>query len=329
MKKAIRIIGIIMVVAVIAVIIFLKTTVGGKSIYISTGFDKNVMIKVDQTETTKLEVMVHLTEMITEYEELFGADIWNETMDGMSFDEYVINQVKSKLTRLKCMNQVAQTKGIVLSNPEEQNIGKAAAEYMAGLDKETVKKYEITEEVIKDMYRSLLLADKLYDYVTYEVDIEISEDEARVMQIQYIKADSMEAATAIKSRLEAGESFSALIKENNAYEYSYELRRGEMEEAFEEAAYNLITGQISNVVSTESGFYIIMCINEYDKEKTATNKEKMINDRKLAKFNEVFEAYEAELYAEYNEEAWDALKVSERVNASASFQDIYDKYFTK
>lgn len=329
MKKVIRIIGIIMIVAVIAVIIFLKTAVGGKSIYISTGFDKDVMIKVDQTETTKLEVMVHLTEMITEYEMLFGADIWNETMDGMAFEKYVINQVRSKLTRIKCMNQVATSKGIVLSNLEEQNIGKAAAEYIDGVDEKVLKKYGITEDSIKEMYRSMLLADKLYDYLTYEVDIEISEDEARVMQIQYIKADSLEGATVIKSRLDAGESFAALIKENNAYEYNYELRRGEMEEAFEEAAFNLITGQISDVITTESGFYIIMCVNEYDKEKTASNKEKMINDRKLAKFNTVFEAYEAELYAEYNEELWNGLAVTDRVNSSVSFQDIYDKYFAQ
>lgn len=327
MKKAMKIVGAILVVALLGVIIFLKTAVGNKSIYISTGFEKNIMIKVDQTSTSRLEVMAHLTDMIDEYEELFGEDIWNETMDGKPFEEYLIEQVKSKLTRIKCMNQVALSRGIVLSNQEEQNIGKAAAEYFAGIDKSSVKKYSITEEDIKEMYRSMLLADKLFDDLTYEVDTEISEDEARVMKIQYIKVATLEEATSIKTRLEAGESFSALVKENNAYEYEYELRRGEMEEVFEEVAFNLVTGEISDVVKTESGFYIIMCVNEYDKVKTAANKEKMISENKLAKFNEIFEPYEAKLYAEYNEELWSVLSVDEKINTTVGFQDSYDKYF--
>lgn len=327
MKRAMRIIGAVLVIALIGVIIFLKTVVGRKSIYISTGFEKDVMIKVDQTQTSRLEVMAHLSDMIDEYEELFGEDIWTETMDGVPFDEYVIRQVKSKLTRIKCMNQVALSRGIVLSNQEEQNIGKAAAEYVAGIDKTSVKKYDITEEDVKDMYRSMLMADKLFDDLTYEVDTEISEDEARVITIQYIKTDTPEAAASIKSRLDGGESFSSLMKENNPYEYEYELRRGEMEEAFEEAAFNLVTGEISNVVETSKGYYIIMCVNEYDKVKTAANKEKMISESKLEKFNEIFEPYEAELYAEYNDELWEKLSVDDRIVTTAGFQDTYDKYF--
>ncbi len=327
MKKAIRIIGAILVIALVGVIIFLKTAVGNKSIYISTGFEKDVMIKVDQTTTSRQEVMAHLTDMIDEYEELFGEDIWKETMDGKTFEEYLTQQVKSKLTRIKCMNQVALSRGIVLSNQEEQNIGKAAKEYYDGISKESRKKFGMTEEAVKDMYRSMLLADKLFDDLTYEVDTEISEDEARVMMIQYIKTDTLEAATAIKSRLDAGEGFSALVKENNAYEYEYELRRGEMEEAFEETAFNLVTGEISNVVETSTGFYILMCVNEYDKVKTAANKEKMIRESKLAKFNEIFEPIEAKLYAEYNDELWDLLSVTDKIQTTAGFQDTYDKYF--
>lgn len=326
MKKAIKIITGILVVFIIGVIVFLKTASRDKSIYISTGFEKDVMIKVDQTQTTRTEVMAYLSDMVEEYEELFGEDIWTENMDGKPFEEYVLEQIKGRLTRVKCMNQVAISRGIVLSNLEEQNISKAAAEYVAGLDKESVRKYNITEEAVEDMYRSMLMADKLFDDLTYEVDTEISEDEARVITIQYIYCDSLQAATSVKSRLEGGESFASLIKENNPYEYEYELRRGEMTEEFEETAFNLVTGEISNVVETESGYYILMCVNEYDKVKTASNKEQMIQENKLARFNEIFEPYEAELYAEYNEELWENISVKDIIRPSIGFQEAYDKY---
>lgn len=327
MKKAIKIIGTILVLAVIALIIFLKTAVGKKSIYISTGFEKDVMIKVDQTTTSRLEVMLHLTDLVNEYEELFGQDVWSETMNGLTFDQYVIDQIRSKLTRIKCMNQEAARRGIVLSNQEELNITKAAAEYVASVEKESVKKYGITEKDVQEAFRAMLLSEKLFDDMTYEVDTEISEDEARVITIQYIRTDSMEQAGAVKNRLSSGESFAALIKENNPYEYTYELRRGEMEEAFEEAAFNLVTGETSDIVQTGSGYYIIMCVNEYDKVKTAANKEQMIKDSKLAMFNQKFEPYEADLYAEYNEKLWEKISLDDRIKAGVSFSEIYAKYF--
>lgn len=327
MKKAIKIVGGILLVLVLALIIFLKTMVGSKSIYISTGFDKDVMIKVDQTQTTKAEVMVHITDMAMDYEELFGPSIWNDTIEGKMFPQYVADQIKSKLTRIKCMNQVAHSRGIVLSNLEEQNLGKAATEYFESIDKASLRKYSITKDRIQEMYRSLLLADKLFSDLTYEVDTEISEDEARVITIQYIRTESLDQAVIAKTHLAEGTSFASLVKNYNMYEYTYELRRGEMEEAFEEAAFDLVTGEISDIVETSQGYYIIMCVNEYDKAKTAANKETMINENKLAKFNEIFESYEAELYAEYNTPLWDTISLEERIVTSVRFEDVYNKYF--
>lgn len=326
MKKAIKIIGAVLIVFLIGMIVFLKTVAKDRSIYISTGFEKDIMIKVDQTQTTRTEVMAYLSDSVCEYEKLFGEDIWNEHMDGKPFEEYILEQIKGRLTRVKCMNQVAISRGIVLSNLEEQNISKAAAEYVASVNKEDVRKYNITEQAVADMYRSMLMADKLFDDLTYEVDTEISEDEARVITIQYIRCDSLQAATSVKSRLDDGESFASLIKENNLYEYEYELRRGEMPENFEEAAFNLITGEISNIVDTEMGYYILMCVNEYDKMKTASNKERMIQENKLARFNEIFEPYEAKLYAEYNEELWQTISVKDVIRSSMGFEEAYDKY---
>lgn len=326
MKRAIKIIGGILIVFLIGVIVFLKTAAGDKSIYISTGFEKDIMIKVDQTQTTRTEVMAYLSDSVDEYEKLFGADIWNEYMDGKPFEEYILEQIKGRLTRVKCMNQVAISRGIVLSNLEEQNISKAAAEYVSSVEKEDVRKYNISRQGVADMYRSMLMADKLFDDLTYEVDTEISEDEARVITIQYIHCDSLQAATVVKSRLDDGESFASLVRENNPYEYEYELRRGEMPENFEETAFDLITGEISNIIDTESGYYILMCINEYDKMKTASNKEQMIQDSKLARFNEIFEPYEAELYAEYNEALWADISVKDKIRSSAGFQETYNKY---
>lgn len=327
MKKLVKILGLLLVCAIIGLIVFLKVLGNDKNIYISTGFSKNTMIKVDKQEVLSAQVYIELMDAKSEYEELFGADIWLEDINGKSFGEYVTDNIKTKLTRIQCMNVMAQKRGIVLSNAEEADVSKAAKEYMDSLSSDVIKKTGITQTIVEEMLRQYIIADRLFDDITDEVNTEVSEDEARVIIVQYIKADTVDEIDNIKARLDAGESFSSLIKIYNPEEYEYELRRGEIEQSFEEAAYSLAAGEVSDCVETSQGYYIIMCISDYEKAKTAVNMEEMVNKRKLEAFNAVLDEYEASVYAEYNEEAWDKLDVTTAPQVIRRFSVIYEQYF--
>lgn len=45
---------------------------------------------------------------------------------------------KSKLIRIKCMNVLADKRGVVLDRTETDNVEKAAKDYMAGLTSEQI-----------------------------------------------------------------------------------------------------------------------------------------------------------------------------------------------
>lgn len=327
MKKALNIIAAILLVFVVGIIIYMKMVSEDKSIYISTGFGNGVIAKVDGRDITSAEVMVLLADAKIEYEDMFGTDIWSEKMGEQDFDEFVTDTVKARITRQKCMASMAQARGIVLSNTEELNVEKAAAEYMELLTKEQQKALGVNKEILKKMYTEFVMADRLFEDITLEVDTEVSEDQARVISIQYIRTMDRASANKVLSRINNGESFLSIVKENNSREYEYELKRGETEESFEQAAFALATGEISDVVETSTGFYIIMCINDYDKVKTASNKEQIISERKLGAFNEIFDAYESEKYAEYDEKAWEAIDIQNIPSADAGFNHIFEKYF--
>lgn len=327
MKKALNITVLIAIVFIIAGACWLRVVSENKSIYISTGFSGNVIGKVDNMTITKPEVLVALADFKKEYETMFGETIWNEKILDSTFKEYAVNTVKSRLTRQKCMQTLANSRGIVLSNNENNNIEKAAKEYMDSLTKEEKKELMVSEEIVESMLKESIIAKRLFEEITYDVDVEISEDEARVISIQYIRVMNENEARNIKHRLEEGEGFMTVVKENNVEEYECELRRGDTEESFEEAAFTLVTGEISDVVSTSMGFYIILCINDYDKVKTAANKEQIISNRKLITFNDFFEKYENEKYAEYKDTDWDKIDIEAIPNTKISYTQIYDKYF--
>lgn len=62
-----------------------------------------------------------------------------------------------------------------------------------------------------------------------------------------------------------------------------------MDSAFEKAAFDLATGEMSKVVEAEGRYYIIRCTSDNDKAKTEVNKSAILEKRKLEKFNEDFE----------------------------------------
>lgn len=327
MKKALNIAAVAAFLIVAGLIIYLKTISDGKNIYVSTGFENGVIAKVARENVSMTEVNVLLADAKMEYEEMFGDDIWNEAMGDITFEEYVIKTIRARIMRQKCMNTMAQSWGIVLNSTQEQNVTKAAQEYMSLLTKEQIKSLGVSEDIMKQMYTQAVMAQLLFEDITLEVDTEVSEDSARVITIQYIRTMDKSSADKILSRIKAGEGFLSLALENNPYEYEYTLKRGETEKAFEDAAFSLATGEVSDVISTNMGYYIILCVNDYDKIKTASNKEQIIIERKLEAFNAVFEPYESDMYAEYDEEQWKSLSVSTMEKLDTSFNSVYEKYF--
>ena len=61
--------------------------------------------------------------------------------------------------------------------------------------------------------------------------------------------------------------FYVVAKDYNGEEYERECRRGELDENFENAAYNLKSGEVSDIVESDGRYYIIKCNSDNDKSK--------------------------------------------------------------
>ena len=289
--------ALIIIVAVAAVLVFMKFF-NGNLLYISTGMGKSVVMKVDGQKTYTFEAEVLMSDAKKQYEDMFGSSIWTEDIDGQPFEEYIKEQIRVKLIRVRCMNSMAKERGVVLGREEKNETAKAAEQYFDGL----------TEE-----------------QKTSLMDIEVSSDDARVINIQYIVTDSKEEIDKAYAELNEGNSFFAIAKKYNADgEYEYELRRGEMAKAFEDTAYSLSTGQTSGIVEADGRFYIIRCTSDNDKAKTEVNKSSILEKKKLEAFNDKFEQYESSKYVEINKDEWNKLKVSSAPSFNVRFEDLFN-----
>lgn len=316
---------ILLALIVIVITVYMKFF-NGSIIYISTGMKKTEFCKVGDLTANMCEADILLSDARKEYEKLFGTDIWGQSIGDVTFDEYVKEQVKAKLERIYCMNLLAEEKGTVLSRTQKEGVSNAVDSFYSGLTPEQISNHSITKEKLNTMFTSFAIAETLYADMTAGENVEVSYDDARVISIQYVCTDNEEDIKKAQERINNGEVFYVVARAYNPDEYERECRRGELESTFEDAAYSLSTGEVSDIIEAGGRYYIIKCNSDNDKSKTEANKTLMEEKNRLEVFNSSFEKYEKKYFVEVNEKVWQTKQTSTSDIFDVNFEDIYNQY---
>lgn len=318
---------------------------GNTKIVLTTGFDKDEVFRIDKISCRLPEVMVYLTNTKNQYEQALGSQIWQTSYEGETLEESLKETVLARIARIKAMNLLAGEYEISLSDEEAGNAAKAAGQYYASLNDRERELLAVDEKLLCAMYEEYALAGKVYAYLIADINPEISDDEARTITVQHIliktyslnedgehipysdqaKKEAYQKACEALRRAQDGEDFAGLIAEyNEDSNSSYSFGKGMMEAAFEEAAFNLGTDEISDIVETEHGYHIIKCISTFDRDETDRNKVKIVEQRRKEVFNEEYTGFVEGLTRSLNEELWETVGfIDDAQVTTSSFFEIY------
>lgn len=321
----------------------------GTKVVLTTGFEKDEIFRIETSSCKLSELMVYLTTIQNRYESVFGREIWETRADGMTLEENVKNIALAQIAQIKTMNLMAEKYEVKLSDEEEARAENAAKAYYETLGDREIELMGVTEKTIRSLYKELARAEKMYQYTIKDINPEISDDEARTITVQHIliktyaldgtgkkieyteeaKKEAYKRAVEVMGLAKAGEDFDALIRRYSEDDKAtYSFGKGEMDEAFETAAFNLGTEEISDVVETEFGYHIIKCINTFDKEETDANKVKIVEQRREEAFGQEYDAYVETLTRNLNEELWDTVSfIHDEDVSTQNFFEIYTEYF--
>jgi foldase protein PrsA len=151
----------------------------------------------------------------------------------------------------------------------------------------------LSEAEYQDIVESLLLRQKMEESIGEQVSITELQIRAR-----HILLETEDEAESVLERLEQGEDFEALAAElsqdNSNAESGGDLgwfTQGQMVDEFDEVAFGLSVGEISDVVETSFGFHIIL-LEERDENREL--EPQMLDQRK----REAFEVWLTDLRAE-------------------------------
>lgn len=326
------------------------TGCGCRKVYFSTGLGDDEIFKINGTATTLEEAMLYLTCEKNLYENSYGSEIWKQNLsEGMTLMDYVKDTVKERLAQVSALNQLAKSRDITLSEKEKNKVAKAAEAFYNGLTEEEIEYMDVNLKSVTNAYTKYALAEKVYDELTGDVNPEVSDADALVIKVQsiYIKTYNLdsegnrtdytkEEKKAAKEKMKEllsevkteGVDFSEIAnKYSDAEQIEYTFGKGEMVEEFEQAAFALKQDQISRIISTDSGYYIIKCIEDYMIEETQANKERLIENAKDEAFKAIYKPYVESVSSEFNDRLWDSLGFEEKANVkTCNFYDIYNKY---
>lgn len=329
---------------------------GGKAaattkIVLTTGFAKDEVFRIENKSCKLSEFMIYLTTTQNQYEEVYGEEIWQASLDDVTLEANIKEMVLAKIAQIKTLNLLAEQKGVALDESENEKVSQAAADYFGSLNETEIELTGASLQVVEQLYAEYALAEKVYATIIQDINPEISDDEARTITVQHIliktytldgrgervdyteaaKTAAYEKACGIYELATNGENdFESLISQYSEDSVAtYSFRKGEMEAAFEDAAFNLGNDEISDVVEDSYGYHIIKCLNTFNREETDQNKLKIVEERKKEKFGEEYDVFVETLTRKLNDEVWDTVGFihDEKVTTS-DFFDVYVKYFT-
>lgn len=326
----------------VLVTLLLTLTGCGRVVFI-TGLDMDELFTVGEQRGSCRELRVYLLTMENQYKEAYGEDVFtregNETV-GDSLKENALE----RLVKVKVLNQIAADGQIQLEETEIAQATQAAQQYIETLSDADRQYLRITQSAVQVMLQEYLLASKAASGLTEDVSREVSDDEARTVTVQNIliktyttdasgnrqeftderKAEAKARAEAILQEIRDGMDnnlgitfLEYIAKYNEGDSGTVMISKGEVDSAFEEAAFNQPVNSISEVIETADGYRIIKPVATSDETQLRSNKEAILEKRLSDAYEAAYDSAAQDLDYQLRQQRWNQVELCGSDEASS------------
>lgn len=289
---------------------------------------------IDDKEVREDEVFLYMQPIKEREEALYGKDVWDYKLneDGMTYEKAMKEKIMDDIKYVKIVSLRAEELGIFLDEDELLDVGVDTGDFLSKFSQEEIKKYNINEETVRQIYMDNLLALKVYETLTLNVNTEIPEVEVRNMILQYVMLEKSEedangkqvdfTEEELDKLREKGKTFIRKVRKENVSDLTelkidpyvvIELIADKQElitklsKDIAEIAYQLEQGEVSDLLETDSAYFILFCAEETDRKSTENAKLEIIEKRQQELFEETYISWEGDTSIVVNQECWDVL----------------------
>ncbi|MFR8032778.1 MAG: peptidylprolyl isomerase [Lachnospiraceae bacterium] len=301
---------------------------------VNTSIGDTYLMTIGEGELLRSEAMLVVMDYKGQYEKyntnLGGEDFWSETdKDGRTYGDIVKNDfIWEELTALTALNGMAVRDGVSLTQEEEAKAEEAGRAYFETLN-EAEKDYTgASEDTAVSLMKKYKTAEKEIAYCTDGEEMEVSDEETRVMDIQVIYVTDEAQANQAYERVSNGEDFETVASElSQDPQINYTVSRGELNTAVENAVFQLESGELSPIIKAEQDFYIIKCLNDFDVSLSSENRNRILESKVYKAWEEDWNEYMSGNTVHVNEWSWNHIRL-EYVEGVENdrFYSIYEEY---
>ncbi len=282
-----------------------------------------------EKEYGKGETMVIVTSERLRYEDLYTDRIWSVAVDnrGTTFETVLLEQIHNFLRELKVMSLMAADEDLRLSAREKELVKEAAAKYYETLGGTDAARFGIDEKGLEAFYTDYWLSQKLVDYLTDGMNLEVSDSEAKVITaLEIVTEDRVQAEEAMAA-VDAGDTDFYSIAQEYSIDDDIEkqLMRGEHGDTYDEIVFILAEGEVSPIIEDDGEYHIVKCVDDYDESATRERKRLMTSEKKNDAFYEKYDPYRMEIELVGDDELWDGITISGSAKVTADFFGLFEK----
>ena len=276
--------------------------------------DDSVLLVIDDTECSMAEGILRLLEV----KELYNADeddiFWYRSIGDTDMEHYVKDSVLDEMTKSTAAVIMANEMALTLSIDEQSEVLSNAREgYEKMAAKYDLAKYGITLETAENLYMKKAYYDLVFDEVSKDVTMEISMTDTKVILVNYVEIPvktPIDDIDAIRERIQSGAAFETVCEDAGLEpRMNRMLKKGDMNDRFEQVAYALLDGELSEAVETKECIYLIQCVEDYMVNESVANYNEVISRARKQKFDEAFVEFSADRLLRLNKKAWNDIKV--------------------
>lgn len=270
------------------------------------------------------EVWIYAKTVIEGYEQKYGSQVWAiETEDSegkvRTMEDITREDIIEDIRCTKILASKAEEYKVSLSDSEMEEAATQAAAFYNNLSDAQIANMGINQNTVQQVFQDNMLADKVYDKVLSEGNVEVSDEEARMTTIydMYFACYREDSAGNIEvysdeektqQKANADEALQLLDDPENPSDYdaivskygllyggsrtmSYADLVSEYGEELVTTLYAMENGSHTTVVETEYGYHIIGMVALTDSEATSENKQGLLEARQKDYFAAVYEEW--------------------------------------
>lgn len=261
------------------------------------------------------------------YLSYYGEDMWGSTKSDDSYQSTVKDSVANALVEMFILEDHMADYGVEYTAEDMAAVEKATAAFLESNSEETLNKISGSEEVVEQVLGLLTIQTKMVKAIEETADLEVSDEEAAQMKMEYVVFPFTETAedgstsnlTADEEAAlrEKAEGFAAGAKDAADFAaYASEAGEEALEATFDaeetqtlpvelvEAASVLKEGETTALVESTNGLYVARLVSEFDEEATEAEKDVIRAERMSAKYEEVMTAWRADAEVEVFDKVW-------------------------